>query len=427
MNINKTLKNTVFFGCIGFATASSVFGDPGSKQVPLFNCSEEAFKKYSKPLDKERAEKLKALGYDNEFRVVSFDSICNGLGKKPDDFAGDIKEDEKTLVTFIKHIPCSFHVDGCDVSSLFEPGHFEEYKRHLLAALLVYEFSEKRKQVLALCRFLLKDGILFDFTGGLSVVGGSCHMEEKDNSPRVISLHTSLIFNECVASALFHELNHVLHLHLSLAGEPALCSYTTKFIRDVYQITSKVDSPVSLTDRTVSEIYGQCPEIALDWDVIEEAWNILGFIEINGTVYINEFSDCALPYDTKPLEDAKTTSLPYHQPTVMMPYIFQKKEKWDAYVCRQGYMISKDFRLGDWKDLDARDKDNAEGSHYLEAISIALNIPPLSNGDQASARCDVRDYVKFMKACADNYERLKQADVLSEKHGSAGSSFEASK
>lgn len=171
---------------------------------------------------------------------------------------------------------------------------------------------------------------------------------------------------------LLHEFNHALHYELGLSGDPILCSYKTKFIRDVYQITSAgPGEPVSQSECMIRKVYDQCPEVAQDWDMIEEAWNILGFIEIGGVVYINEFSDCALPYDTKP-EGVKTTEFQYHHPNVMLPYIWDNRERAQSYFDRYYGMIDKDWRLGKWKNFDAEDKTNHKGSRYLEAILIRL-------------------------------------------------------
>lgn len=74
--MSKALKNTALFGCVGFATASSAFGEPYSLlKLPPQRSSKEAFDKYSKPLeevDMDRLQKLRDLGYSDEtFRVIS--------------------------------------------------------------------------------------------------------------------------------------------------------------------------------------------------------------------------------------------------------------------------------------------------------------------------------------------------------------------
>lgn len=151
----------------------------------------------------------------------------------------------------------------------------------------------------------------------------------------------------------------------------------------------------SVTERSVEAIYNQCPAVAMDWDTIEEAWNMLGFIEIDGVVYINELSDCALPFDEK--RDAKddvSTDFSYHSPLFMRSYIFGDKDRWNAFIDRQDLMINRDSRTGKWKDFDIEDVNNAEGSQYLKAISVALKIPTIPTKGQGNRRQSYLDSVK---------------------------------
>ena len=108
MNIGKTLYRTALSGCISFVAASSVLGEPYSLlELPPQRSIKEVFEKYSQPLeevDKERLQKLRELGYNETFRVVSF----NGLGKSGKDFEERIKNYETVLKDCVKAIPCSF-------------------------------------------------------------------------------------------------------------------------------------------------------------------------------------------------------------------------------------------------------------------------------------------------------------------------------
>lgn len=416
MNIKTTLHYTVFFACISFATVLPVFGDPGSDEFPVYNASKEAFRKYSKPLDEERVEKLKALGYDNEFRVISFDSICEGLEKKAEDFGAGIKDYKKTFADWIKAVPCSFVIEGnkeYDVSSLLPPDFFEMLKYDLAGTCLVPQWSEKQKQVWALFRVLSgKNKYLLKITSDTScMIKGEFRTDWKDqNSDRIILFSHVLIFDKKALEVLIHELNHVLHHQLGLSGEPALCSYKTKFIRDVYQIISKEGVPIPLKDHTVRSVVTQCPEVACDWDHIEEAWNMLGFIEIDGTVYINEFSDVALPYDAKPSKDAEAIEFCYHAPMILVPYFLADPKHFFTWRGRQNYMIEKDYRMGQWENFDNEDKNNAQGSRYLETISVALNVPPFDNFSQGRIRRKGLDVSKFIMECIWLQYELKEAD-----------------
>ena len=133
----------------------------------------------------------------------------------------------------------------------------------------------------------------------------------------------------------------------------------------------------------------------MDWDTIEEAWNELGFIEIDGVVYINELSDCALLFDEKrDTKDDVSTGFSYHSPLFMRSYIFGDKDRWNAFIDRQDLMINRDSRTGKWKDFDAEDAGNAEGSKYLEAISVALKIPTIRTFAQGERRQAYLDSVK---------------------------------
>ena len=115
--MGRILHNIALFGCVGFSTVSSAFGASYSLlELPPQRSSKEAFKKYSRELDAERAKKLKDLGYNNEFRVISFDSICNGLGRTVSDADGMIKNYEKVAWDCIKSVPLSFCL--CDTENV---------------------------------------------------------------------------------------------------------------------------------------------------------------------------------------------------------------------------------------------------------------------------------------------------------------------
>lgn len=145
--------------------------------------------------------------------------------------------------------------------------------------------------------------------------------------------------------------------------------------------------------------------------------NKLGFIEINGVVYINELSDCALPFDEK--RDAKddvSTDFSYHSPLFMRSYIFGDKDRWNAFIDRQDLMINRDSRTGKWKDFDIEDVNNAEGSQYLKAISVALNVPTIPAKGQGEGRQSCLDSVKYDKEWCELLDEAKKSNgIASEK------------
>lgn len=397
MSIGKTLYHVASLGCISFATAVLVFGEPYSLlELPPQRSTKEAFLQYSRPLeevDKERLQKLRELGYNETFRVVSFETICNGLGKSGKDFKQCIGNYKAVLKDCVKAIPFSFCFrDAEDKIYDFSPlpqSAIANKKDSFLACLLLKPWWEKSKQILVLYGLLLKDKVELKFMGK---GGGFCYVKAVGDDRRyVIHFTSEEIFHH---SLLAHEIKHALYYELGLSGDPALCSYTTKFIRDVYQLPQDFSSG-SVTERSVEAIYNQCPAVAMDWDTIEEAWNELGFIEIDGVVYINELSDCALLFDEKrDTKDDVSTGFSYHSPLFMRSYIFGDKDRWNAFIDRQDLMINRDSRTGKWKDFDAEDAGNAEGSKYLEAISVALKIPTIRTFAQGERRQAYLDSVK---------------------------------
>ena len=416
------------FVLIGLTKIGFVSGNPGDWKFPDFNASKDAFRKFSDSLedvDKERAKKLKELGYNENFRVISFNSICKWLGKGPSDFDDAVKNYEKTLRDWIQSLPCSFHIltgiagNSYNISSGLLPDFFEEQKRFLLATCLASKWSEKQKQTLALLSIISKGKNyslrLQSGTGISSPTSFSVADKGGEKSARVISLSQHMIFDKKLLKYLLHEFNHALHYELGLSGDPTLCSYKTKFIRDVYQISSPGYGPVLKSGCTIKNVYIQCPDIALDWDIIEEAWNMLGFVEIDGVVYINEFSDCALSYDTK-REDGKKIKFKYHHPGVMLPYFLTNSGKISSYTERQNCMILKDYRTDKLKEFDTIDKNDKDGSRYLEAISVALNVRLRGNNSQVSARSKLQKKVEWGLRCLGiNSGFLRETNGTSEK------------
>ena len=410
MNIGKTLKNTTFFGCISFATVLSVFGEPYSlSELPPQRSTKEAFEKYSQPLeevDKERLQKLRELGYNETFRVISFETICNGLGKKEKDFEERIKNYETVLKDCVKAIPFSFCFrDAEDKIYDFDPlpqSAIANKKDSFLACLLLKPWWEKSKQILALYDFLLKDKVELKFMGK---GGGFCYVKAVGNARRYIIHFTQE--EKFHHSLLAHEIKHALYYELGLSADPALCSYTTKFIRDVYRLPQNFSSN-SVLECSVEAIYNQCPAVAMDWDTIEEAWNKLGFIEIDGIIYINELSDLALPFDEKrDMRNILSISFKYHRPLFMRSYIFGDKNRWKAFIDRQDFMINRDSRTGEWKDFDAEDVNNARGSRYLKAISVALKVPTILTKVQGDRR---QVYLNSVKNDKEHRDRLHESE-----------------
>ncbi len=422
MSIGKTLYHVASLGCISFATASSVFGEPYSLlELPPQRSTKEAFLQYSRPLeevDKERLQKLRDLGYNETFRVVSFETICEGIKKSEAfgktastfDFDGCIKDYKKVLERCIEAIPCSFCFrDTEDRIYDFSPlplSAIENKKRSFLACLLLKPWWEKSKQVLALYDFLLKDKTELKFMGGSS---GFCYIKAVGNDRRyVIHFTEDEIFHH---SLLAHEIRHALYYELGLSGDPALCSYTTKFIRDVYQLPKDFSSD-PVTERSVEAIYNQCPAVAMDWDTIEEAWNMLGFIEIDGVVYINELSDFVFP----DLGKGGRSGIPYHKPLFMRSYIYDSKERLKDFAGRQNKLIQEDRSVGEkmieFSDSDDEEKGKGEQSekkedmpYYLKAISAAFNISYISGSAQVDCR---RSYMESVKADEEWYRKLKK-------------------
>ena len=414
MNIGKTLYRTALSGCISFATASSAFGEPYSLlELPPQRSTKEAFLKYSRPLeeaDKERLQKLRELGYNEMFRVVSFDTICDGLGKSKEDFNGCIKDYEKVLESCIKVIPCSFCY--CDTENKIydflplPPNAIEDKKRSFLACLRLKPWWEKSKQILALYDLLLRDKVELKF---MVKGGGFCYVKAVGDDRRyVIHFAENEIFHH---SLLAHEMKHALYYELGLSGDLALCSYTTKFIRDVYRLPQNFSSG-SVTERSVEAIYNQCPAIAMDCDTIEEAWNKLGFIEIGGVVYINELSDFVFP---DPWKDGRSV-ISYHKPLFMRSYIYDSKERLKNFAGRQNKLIQADRGVGEkiieFSDSDDEEKGKGEQSeknedvpYYLKAISAAFNISYISGSAQVDCR---RSYMESVKADREWYRKLKK-------------------
>ena len=131
-----------------FCERLPVFSEPYSLlELPPQRSTKEAFLSYSRPLeevDKEQLQKLKELGYDETFRVVSF----NGLGKSKKDFNGRIKDYETVLEDCVKAIPCSFCF--CNTESkvydlVSSPNAIEDRKRSFLTCLLLKPWWEKSK------------------------------------------------------------------------------------------------------------------------------------------------------------------------------------------------------------------------------------------------------------------------------------------
>ena len=147
----------------------------------------------------------------------------------------------------------------------------------------------------------------------------------------------------------------------------------------------------------------------MDWDTIEEAWNELGFIEIDGVVYINELSDVALLFDAKrDTKDDVPIGFSYHSPLFMRSYILGDEARWNDFINRQDLMINQDSRTGKWKDFDAEDLNNAQGSQYLKAISVALKIPTIPTRLQGDKRQTYLDSIKRDKKWRGVLDKVKK-------------------
>ena len=79
-------------------------------------------------------------------------------------------------------------------------------------------------------------------------------------------------------------------------------------------------------------------------------------------------------------------------------------------------MINRDSRTGEWKDFDAEDVNNARGSRYLKAISVALKVPTILTKVQGDRRQVYLNSVKNDKEHRDRlYESEKSNGTVSEK------------
>lgn len=399
--MNETFRKIACVGCVGFATASSAFGESYSLlELPPQRSTKEAFEKYSKPLeevDKGRLQKLRNLGYSETFRVISFETICEGLKKDKElgekaskfDFDRRIKNYETVLKDCLKSVPITFCFRDTEAKiydfAPLPPDAVKNKRESFLACLLLTPWWEKSKQILSLYEFLLKSKVELKFMGK---GGGFCYVKAVGNDRRYVIHFTSEdTFHH---SLLAHEIKHALYYELGLSGDPALCSYSTKFIRDVYQLPQNFSSG-HVTERSVEAIYNQCPAVAIDWDMIEEAWNMLGFIEIDGVVYINELSDFVFP----DLGKGGPSVISYHKPLFMRSYIYDSKERLKDFAGRQNKLIQEDRgTTGDTVDFsdseDEGEKDNKgnneEMPRYLQAISAAFNISYMSKSAQATHR-----------------------------------------
>ena len=421
--MNTTLSKTAFVGCVGLATALPAFGEAYSLlEIPPERSTKEAFEKFSRPLeevDKERYEQLRALGYKETFRVISFDTICEGLGKERKDFEAVVKDHGKILEKYIKSNPfpfCFCDLDGKVYNIDLPQGVIKNQKAALLAGLTGFEWMKKQKQLLAMYVSLLANKTSLKLIGGL-LNGGFTYITEKDGNFRYVihMSNASIQMPNMTIYTLVHEMRHALYYELGISGDPGLCTYTTKFMKDVYQITSDGRfQPVPGNQRTTKAIYEQCPDVVGDWHSIEEAWQVLGFFEIDGTVYINELSDTALPYNGTFSADAKSEVFTYRIPSLnMWSYIASNNDRWCTWLDRQSSLVSKDFRINGWNDFDKKDVNNEKGSRYLEAISVALNILPLDNIKQANKRAETRDFVQTRKEWFRKYLELGGNDGMS--------------
>lgn len=132
------------------------------------------------------------------------------------------------LENCVKTISCSFCFHDTEDRiydfPLLPPSAIENKKRSFLACLCLESWWKKSKQVLALYDFLLKDKVELKFMGGNH---GFCYVKTDEKNRRyVIHFTEDEIFSH---SLLAHEMKHALYYELGLSGDPAVCSYTTKF------------------------------------------------------------------------------------------------------------------------------------------------------------------------------------------------------
>ena len=199
ITMNKIVHKLTFFGCVSFATALPVFGEPYSLlKLPPQRSTKEAFLQYSRPLeevDKKRWEKLKKLGYNEKFRVVSFETICNGLGKSGKDFEERIENYEAVLANCIKAIPCSFcfcDFDGKVYDVALPCEVIKNQKAALLACLTGFKWTKKQKQLLALYASLVNDRSLLKLMSGFN--GGYTYITVEGNVPRYVIYVSNALF-----------------------------------------------------------------------------------------------------------------------------------------------------------------------------------------------------------------------------------------
>ena len=141
---------------------------------------------------------------------------------------------------------------------------------------------------------------------------------------------------------------------------------------------------------------------------------MLGFCEIDGTVYINEFADCAFPDDGNVSKDALRDGFAYHPPCfTMLSFVCRDSDRWEAYEDRQYELVGKDWHVGERKDFDEKDKDSENDLRYLQAVSFALNMPPFDSYYHGDERRKMRDLVRTKRAWLNTYLELGGSDGMS--------------
>ncbi|MGX8716905.1 MAG: hypothetical protein ACSW8C_02860 [bacterium] len=281
------------------------------------------FEKYSQAAtDKERAW---VDGLDvKELRFVTFDSIVNGLddeGQKALALYLIQKENEAELFAMIdawvdarkvdnKH---TLHIYGPDAKKeigrctyKLNPEVIKCFRDKLKSILKAMSHYQSARETLVLSLVLLKD---LKFIINIEPV--------YDDSTVVVEFCPSQYENVNI-QMLYHELNHALHDQLGIEALNFLMvgDFNSRLEHDLFRFLDKkyTDTELikipslffnlwlggswepSMPDFVeVSQLkYFRKLQMFLLWGDLEEIWNIIGFTNIGGVIYVNRISDVNL-------------------------------------------------------------------------------------------------------------------------------------
>lgn len=305
--------------CISFlaehANTTPPVTESSPKHTPEQFC--ECFEKYSKEASSEERE-IAGLGV----RIVDFDSIVAGLKDEERNEILALKKDNSKLKEALekwfeqRDIKNTYPLkikgfDGPEESKWhegllcsLEDEHINNFKTSLKTTLEKMMDHEKTRETLILTLVLCKN---------LKFAINTHRAPWFDYNIVYFQLCDNVAMN---VAALYHELNHVLHLQLgiypgyfSIIGNFAteLEQRLFKFLPKCSQEEESVAIPQKMLSFLVHEpdcsfeegcvenvskakLY-RIAQLVLLWNSLEEIWNMIGFANIDGCIYINRISD----------------------------------------------------------------------------------------------------------------------------------------